>query len=239
VQSGPLTYTLEGTTALVRMDDGKANALSVAMIEALLEALSRAEREAEALVLVGREGRFCAGFDLKTMMSGPDAAKDLLRRGSELYLRFFASPLPIVMACTGHALAGGALLALVGDVRLLADGPFKVGLNEVQIGLPVPVLAMELARARLDVRELSRATLMAQVYDPAGAVRAGYVDEVVASDALLSRAHDEAKRLGGLPRRAYAETKTRLRRATIELIRSTFEDDMKTLLEGAITPPAS
>lgn len=238
MQSGPLTYTLEGTTAIVHMDDGKANALSISMIEALLEALTRAEREAKALVLVGREGRFCAGFDLKVMMSGPEPAKDLLRRGSELYLRFFGSPLPIVMACTGHALAGGALLALVGDVRLLAEGPFKVGLNEVQIGLPVPVLAMELARARLDVRELGRATLMAQVYDPAGAVRAGYVDEVVAADALMARARAEAERLGGLPRRAYAETKLRLRRATIDLIRETFEDDMKTLLEGAIGAPA-
>lgn len=230
MQSGPLTYTLEGTTAIVHMDDGKANALSISMIEALLEALTRAEREAKALVLVGREGRFCAGFDLKVMMSGPEPAKDLLRRGSELYLRFFGSPLPIVMACTGHALAGGALLALVGDVRLLAEGPFKVGLNEVQIGLPVPVLAMELARDRLDPRELGRATLLATIYDPSEAARVGYLDRALPEADVLGAALEEAKKLEALAPAAFAATKDRLRGRTIAHVNDTLEADMQALL---------
>src|SRR5262245_28233481 len=122
-------YRLEGTTAIVQMDDGKANALSDAMIGELIDALTRAEHEATALVLAGREARFCAGFDLKVMMSGPEQAKSLLVRGAELLMRFYGSPIPIVAACTGHALAGGALVLLSTDVRIGAAGPFKIGLN--------------------------------------------------------------------------------------------------------------
>src|SRR5262249_1683867 len=142
--SNPLvSYTLEGSTAVIQMDDGKANALSDAMIDALIAALARAEKEASAIVLAGRSERFCAGFDIRVMLSGRDAAVALLRHGAELLLGFYGTPLPVVVACSGHALAGGALLLLTGDQRLGVAGAFKIGLNEVQIGIPVPHLAME------------------------------------------------------------------------------------------------
>jgi enoyl-CoA hydratase len=221
-----VTYTLEDSVALARMDDGKANALSYEMIEALLGALDRAEREAKAMVLVGRPERFCAGFDLRIMMSGLDAATKLLRRGAELLLRLYGTPIPLVIACTGHALAGGALVVLTGDVRLGRAGAFKIGLNEVSIGMVVPVLAMELARPRLAPSELPRATLGAQVYAPDEAARAGYLDEVVPVEQLEARAKAEAARLGAFARRAYAGTKQRLRGAIIEHIRTTLESDM-------------
>ncbi len=226
----PLTYTLEGNVAVLRMDDGKANALSDAMIEALSAAVTRAESEAAAIVLTGRPERFSGGFDLRVMMSGPDNARALLRRGSALFMQLYATPLPLVVACTGHALAGGALLALTGDLRLAAQGAFKIGLNEVSIGLPVPILAMELARARLRAAELTRATLFGRIYTPDEAASAGYVDEVVAPDALAARARDEATRLGALSRTAYAASKIRLREGIIDRIQSTLEDDLKKLL---------
>jgi len=227
----PLTYSLEDSVAVVRMDDGKANALSVAMIDALLAALDRAEREAKAIVLAGRDERFCAGFDLRVMMSGPEQAVALLTRGGDLLLRLYDAAIPLVIACTGHALAGGALVVLTGDVRIAAQGAFKIGLNEVSIGLPVPVLAMELARDRLVTTELHRATLLAQIYTPDEALRAGYVDEVVPADQLLARAKAEAARLGALPAQAYRATKTRLREATITHIRTTSASDMATIMK--------
>ena len=227
-----LTYTLEGTTAVVRMDDGKANALSEAMIEALLDALDRAEKEASAIVLAGRPDRFCAGFDLKVMMSGPDNAKALLRRGAALLMRLYGVSLPLVIACTGHALAGGALVLLTGDVRIGASGAFRIGLNEVSIGLPVPVLAMELARDRILLAELGRATLQAQIYSPEEAARVGYLDAVVAPDAVLGRATEEAARLGLLSRPAFSATKARLRGKTIAHILTTLEDDLAQLMAG-------
>jgi enoyl-CoA hydratase len=227
----PVTYQLDGATAVVTLDDGKANALTDASIQALSAAVDRAEREARALVLVGRPQRFSAGFDLKTMTAGPERAKALLRAGSEMYVRLYGTPLPLVIACTGHALAGGALLLLTGDVRLGAEGPFKVGLNEVAIGMPLPVLGMALAKDRLSSSELVRATLHAHAYDPIGAVRAGYLDEVVAPEALLDRAKAEAARLGAFSRAAYGATKTRLRGATMAHIRSTLEADLAELTD--------
>lgn len=226
----PVTYRLEGTTAVIQMDDGKANALSVAMIDGVLAALTRAEGEAKAIVLTGRAERFCAGFDLRVMMSGPDAAKQLLSHGSEMLLRLYETPLPLVIACTGHALAGGALVVLTGDTRIGTTGAYRIGLNEVSIGMPVPVLAMELARDRLVKTELPRATLLAQVYDPEQAVRAGYLDEAVPAAETEARALAEAARLGAFARGAYHATKVRLRSATIAHIRATLEDDMRSLM---------
>ena len=226
-----VTYTKEQSTAVLRMDDGKANALSTEMIKALVDALARAEAEASAVVLVGRPGKFNAGFDLRVMMSGPEQATALLRDGAALLMRLYGSPLPVIHACTGHALAGGALVLLTGDVRVGVEGAFRIGLNEVAIGMPVPVLAMELARDRLATSELARATLQATVYDPRGAASAGYLDEVVADEAaLLPRALEHATRLSALSRAAYQATKARLRGRTIEHITSTLEADVQSLL---------
>ncbi len=224
------TYALDGSTAVITMDDGKANALSTEMIDQLTAALDRAEGEAKAIVLAGRPDRFCAGFDLKVMMSGPANAVALLTKGGELLMRLYAAKLPLVIACTGHALAGGALVVLTGDLRIASAGAFKIGLNEVSIGLPVPVLAMELARDRLIKPELDRATLMAQIYNPDEGLRAGWVDKVVPASELLATAKAEAARLGALPSQAFRATKQRLRGVTIATIRTGMKTDLDTLM---------
>ena len=226
------SYELEGRLAHIRMDDGKANALSDAMIAELTEALTRAEKEASAVVLSGRPERFCAGFDLKVMMSSQEAARNMLRSGAALLMRLYGSPLPVVAACTGHALAGGALVLLTADVRVGAAGRYRVGLNEVSIGLPVPVLAMELARDRLAIGELGRATLGAQIYDPGEAARAGYLDHVLPAADVAARARQEAARLAELSPAAYRATKQRLRGKTIQHIVSTLDEDLATLMTG-------
>jgi enoyl-CoA hydratase len=227
-----VSYALESNTAIVQMDDGKANALSEAMIDGLLDALARAEKEANAMVLAGRAGRFCAGFDLRVMMSSPDAAKALLRRGSDLLMKLYGCPIPLVVACTGHALAGGALVLLTGDVRIGASGAYRIGLNEVSIGMPVPVLAMELARDRIATTELARATLEAKIYGPEEAARVGYLDEVAPEADVVARAKTEAARLGVLSRAAYKATKKRLRSKTIAHVLATLEEDMMDIAVG-------
>jgi enoyl-CoA hydratase len=232
VSTEPLTYTLEDKVAIVQMDDGKANALSKTMIDALLAALARAEQEASAVVLAGRPEKFCAGFDLRVMMAGPEQATTLLRAGSELLMKLYGASIPLVIACTGHALAGGALVVLTGDYRIGAAGPFRIGLNEVTIGLPVPVLAMELARDRLSKRALVHATLLAQIYEPEAALAAGYLDTVVPADEVLARARAEASRLAALPRGAFRATKQRLRGATIDFINKSLDADMQNIMTG-------
>jgi len=219
--------------AVIQMDDGKVNALSRSMIDALIAAHTRAEQEASAVVLAGRPERFCAGFDLRVMMSNPAAATELLVAGSELLLALYGSSIPLVIACTGHAIAGGALVVLTGDYRIGATGEFKIGLNEVGIGMPVPVLAMELARDRLLPTELVHATLHAKIYKPDAALAAGYLDEVVPADQALERAKAEAARLGAHARAAFRATKTRLRGKTIDHIRTTMADDLRTLMGGS------
>ena len=225
-----VSYSLENNVAVVQMDDGKANALSLAMIDALLAAIARGEQEASAIVLAGRPDKFCAGFDLRVMMSGPEHAKNMLRKGSDLLMKLYDANVPLVIACTGHALAGGALVVLTGDHRVGAAGAYRIGLNEVQIGMPVPVLAMELARDRLLPTELPRATLHAQIYEPEGALRAGYLDAVVAPDQVLETAKAEAKRLGAYSRAAFRATKTRLRGKTIKYIVDNMDADMRDLM---------
>jgi enoyl-CoA hydratase len=231
-----ITYELNNKIAILRMDDGKANALSYAMMDAALAALSRAEKEASAVVLTGRPGRFCAGFDLREMMGGLDKAVALLQRGADFLLGLYMAPLPLVIACSGHALAGGALTVLTGDVRVGARGAFRIGLNEVQIGMPVPVLAMELARDRLAPGALTAATLFATIYGPDEAKAAGYLDEVVDEGAVLDAALAHAGRLAALPREPYAKTKNALREKTVRYIRATLQEDLARL---TVTPPST
>ena len=227
-------YALSEKIAVIRMDDGKANALSYAMMDEVEANLTRAESEASAVVLTGRAGRFCAGFDLREMTRALGSAQALVTRGADFLLRLYTFPRPLVVACSGHALAGGALTVLTGDLRIGVQGAFRVGLNEVQIGMPVPVLAMELARDRLAHASLQEATLFARLYSPDEAVAAGYLDRVVEEGALLQEASREAARLAALPAAAYATTKTILRERTVAHVRATLAMDM-----ARLTPPAA
>lgn len=222
--TGPVTFTLDGEVAVIRLDDGKANALGHETIDALNAALDRAEAEAKAVVLVGREGRFSAGFDLKTMTAGPDSSLPLLEKGAELSFRLLTFPLPHVIACTGHALAMGAILLMSADVRMGAEGPFKIGMNEVAIGMPIPKFAMELARDRLAPTHFVRAIQLATIYDPAGAVAAGYLDEVVpAGESVEEAAVAHARELGA-----------NLRSGAFQLTRHIMRDDLEQTLRAGI-----
>ena len=225
-----VSYSQDGPVATVMMDDGKANALSPKMIEELSAAVARAGEEAKAIVIAGREGRFSAGFDLKIMMQGPDAAKALVLKGGELFLTLYQLPIPVVIACTGHAVAGGILLTATGDIRIGAQGAFKLGLNEVSVGMPVPVLAHEFARARLLPTELFAAVVHAKIYDPESATRAGWLDRTAAPDKLLGDAQAEAARLAALPGSAYAMSKRSLRRETVKYIRETIDSNLAELM---------
>jgi len=224
-----LDYRLDDGVAVLRLDDGKANALSPAVIAALEAALDRAEKEARAVLLLGREGRLCAGFDLAVMRSGVEPMRALVTAGGELFLRIALHPLPIAVGCTGHALAAGAILLLAADTRIGARGDFKIGLNEVAIGMRLPIFAYELARERLSKRHLARATMQAELYDPEGAVDAGFLDRTCDAGALAETALAEARRLAALPQPAYSRTKVGLRGDLAAGIRATLAEDMARL----------
>jgi enoyl-CoA hydratase len=203
---------------VVHLDDGKANALSFDMIAAIRDAVAAAEGDptVTALVLHGREGRFCAGFDLDVMRGGDLAAVvALVSDGGDLVRQLYGSSVPVVAACTGHALAAGALLLLGCDVRVGADVECKIGLNEVAIGMVLPAWALTIANERLSRRHLQQAVANARVTDGRGAAEAGFLDEVVPAEAVLDTALDRARALAALDRRAYAGTVQGLRGATL------------------------
>ena len=225
-----VSYSESDGIATIAMDDGKVNALSPHMIAQLNGALDQAEAEAKALILTGRAGTFSGGFDLRHMMSGPDGATSLVNAGGELLMRLYTFPLPVVVACTGHALAAGVLLVAIGDTRIGAQGPFKVGLNEVQNGMPVPIFAHELARDRLLPSELFSAVVQARIYDPEGAVHAGWLDRTVAPEQLVAEARTEATKLAKLPKTAYGVSKCSLRQDTVSRVRATLTSNIGELV---------
>ena len=227
---GNVRYEVRDSVAVITMDDGQANALSQDMIDLLHGCLNRAEHEARAVLLMGREKRLSGGFDLRVMTSGPEAARTLVTAGAELMLRLYTFPRPVVVACTGHALAAGAILLLVADARIGAEGEFKIGLNEVAIQLTLPVFAMELARDRLSKRHFSAAVTQARIFDPIMAKDAGYLDATVKPEALFDTALDHARHLAALPDPAFRDTKQRERAATVKFIRETLAADMTQLL---------
>jgi len=230
-------YRLDDGVAVLRLDDGKANALSRETIAAIETALDRAEKEARAVLLLGREGRFSAGFDLAVMRSGIEPMRGLVTAGADLLLRIALHPLPILVGCTGHALAAGALLLLAADFRIGARGEFKIGLNEVAIGMRLPIFGYELARERLSKRYLVRAALQAELFDPEGAVAAGFLDRTCDAAALAETALAEARRLAALAQPAYSRTKAGLRGGLVAGIRATLAEDMARL--AGPTPPSS
>jgi enoyl-CoA hydratase len=226
-----VTYELQDRVALITIDDGKANAISHPIAAGIHDALEKAKTEAGAVVLAGRPGRFSAGFDLSVMTSSPEAARNLLKAGADIAIEIHEFPMPVVIASTGHALAMGAILLMSADVRIGAEGNYKIGLNEVAIGMPVPKFAVELARTSLSNAAFTAAVNLATVYDPAGAVNAGYLDQVVADDTVLSTALAHASELAErLDAYAFALTRTNCRGASLDLIRSGLVADIATFV---------
>jgi len=227
-----VTYKLNDGVATVVMDDGKVNAVSPQLVEQLNRAFDQARSDQAAVVLAGRTGTFCAGFDRKVLFAGGQPALDLLIGGFKLAERIYSFPRPVVVACTGHALAMGAFLLLAGDYRIGTMGAFKVGANEVAIGLPMPRFATEMCRQRLANTYLQRSVLNAEIYDPEHAVLAGFLDRLASTADVLTGAQHLAAELAKLPELAFSMTKQRLREEGLTRLRSAIE------LDGADFKPA-
>ena len=221
-----VTCTPENDYTLITMDDGKANALGFDMLSQLGAALDTAEEAGKVVVIAGRHGKFSAGFDLSVMGQGGDAMLDLLRAGAKLSRRLLEFPSPVVLAVSGHALAMGALLLLSADYRIGVHGTYKIGLNEVAIGMTLPYFGIELARERLAKTHLGPAVALAKVYDAAGALEAGYLDEAVSEEDLLPRARFMAEQFSSLNMEAHRQTKARTREGLSAALAAAIEKEL-------------
>ncbi|NIP15588.1 MAG: crotonase/enoyl-CoA hydratase family protein [Pseudomonadales bacterium] len=215
-------FLIENDVALLRLEAGKANAVSHDLLDSIDAALDEAAAAAKALVITGRDGMFSAGFDLQEIGKGQEAALTLVNRGGAMLNRLFTHPQPVVAACTGHAIAAGAFMLLASDTRIGAEGPFRIGLNETAIGMALPVFGLELAKARLSQRHMTASVIQARIYSPETAVDAGFLDETRPAEQVLDAALSLAAELGALPSHAYAANKLGMRNAFAEAIRKSL-----------------
>jgi enoyl-CoA hydratase len=216
---------VEESIATITIDDGKANAVSFQFIEEVNAALDQAEKDKAVTILTGRPGRFSAGFDLTALSKGGEAATKLVRTGAQLCARLLGFPTPVIIACNGHSLALGALLLLATDYRIGTEGNYKIGTNEVAIGMPLPYFGVELARLRLSPTHFSRAVANAEIYTPRGAVEAGFLDVVVSEEELMETAVRSAQELAKLDVAAHYATKMRVREKAISTINEAIKKE--------------
>ena len=211
--------------ATITINNGKANAISHEVIIGLTQALKKAESEKRIVILTGKTGIFSGGFDLNIMKEGPVAAKELVNSGSELVLKMTTFPLPIIAACNGHAIAKGAFLLLACDYRIGSEGNFKIGLNEVMIGMTMHHVGIAIAQSRLAPVYVQRCVNNAEIFNPLDAVIAGFLDKIVPENDLLTTAIKVAKMFGQLNLQAHAETKLRVRKKYIRTLKKAIKKD--------------
>jgi|SRR5271165_9187 len=224
--SEPVSYESDGAVASITIDDGKVNAFSIPLLRELHGAFDRAEAEQAVVRLSGREGCFSAGFDLEVIAAGGRDVRELLTLGATLAERILGFPRPVVVGCTGHALPAGAFLLLAADCRIGADGPFRIGLNEVRIGLTVPWFAIEVARQRLHPAYFDRSVVSGTLYAPHEAATAGFLDRVVPAAELAAASMDAACDLAGVDGASHAASKQRARAGALQALRVAIESEL-------------
>ncbi len=223
--------TSEQGVLTLTMDDGNKNALTPEAFEELIAALDE-EVDAKAVVLAGRPGILTAGLDLKWLSAhGVEGLYVILPAFGRAAMRLWTDPRPTVCAATGHAIAGGTILAMACDHAVAAAGHWW-GLTETQIDFQIPDFALALARHNLPANRLEDLLLPGERLDAADAVEAGFADEIATPDQVLARAQERAAVLAELPARAYAGTKHRLRGADAEAVLAGLEADIDLLAGG-------
>ena len=220
-----IAYHLEDGIATLTLSNGKVNAISPDVITAFNAALDQAEQDRAVVIITGQPGILSGGYDLKVMTVSPEQAIELVRQGSTLARRLLAHPFPVVIACSGHAVAKGAFLLLSVDYRIGVEGPFSIGLNEVQIGMTMHHAGIELARDRLRKSAFHRSVINGEMFTPLTAVDAGFLDKVVKPDELQAAALEAARQLKKINMRAHRNTKLKVRKELLETLDKAIEED--------------
>jgi enoyl-CoA hydratase len=224
-----ISYHLEDGIATLTLSNGKVNAISPDVIAAFNAALDQAVTDRAVVIITGQPGILSGGYDLKVMTSGPKEAVSLVTSGSTLARRLLSHPFPVVVACPGHAVAKGAFLLLSADYRLGVDGPFSIGLNEVQIGMTMHHAGIEIARDRLSKSAFQRSVVNAEMFNPQSAVSAGYLDVVVAAEELQGAALAAARQLKKINMTAHKNTKLKARKALLDALDNAIIQDQEHL----------
>lgn len=223
---GDIEVTDESGVALVRMTKPPANAMDLELLaEGIRVAGELRDADPDAVVITGDGRFFSGGLDLRVMPTlGPDELREGVHGINGLFATWYGFPRPVVAAVNGHAVAGGLIFALCGDLRVGAPVA-KLGLTEVAVGVPYPVAALAIAAAEVPRRLVRRLVLGGELISPAEALDAGLLDEIVDDDALVPRSLEVARSLAEHPRRAYEMVKRQLRGDVLDRIAATAERD--------------
>ncbi|GGK52279.1 enoyl-CoA hydratase [Pseudomonas koreensis] len=224
-----IAYHLEDGIATLTLNNGKVNAISPDVIAVFNAALDQAKTDRAIVIITGQPGILSGGYDLKVMTAGPKEAVALVTAGSTLARRLLSHPFPVIVACPGHAVAKGAFLLLSADYRIGVDGPFSIGLNEVQIGMTMHHAGIELARDRLRRSAFHRSVINGEMFDPKSAVDAGFLDKVVAAEELQGAALAAARQLKKINMNAHKNTKLKVRKALLEALDNAIIQDQEHL----------
>ena len=225
-----ISYHLEDGIATLTLNNGKVNAISPDVIAAFNSALDQAVADRAVVIITGQPGILSGGYDLKVMTAGPKEAVSLVTQGSTLARRLLSHPFPVIVACPGHAVAKGAFILLSADYRIGVDGPFSIGLNEVQIGMTMHHAGIELARDRLRKSAFHRSVINGEMFDPQGAVDAGFLDKVVAAEELQGAALAAARQLKKINMTAHKNTKLKVRKALLDTLDAAIVQDQAHLV---------
>ncbi|HEY9420105.1 MAG TPA: enoyl-CoA hydratase/isomerase family protein [Thermoanaerobaculia bacterium] len=221
-----------GPVRELRFNRPPANALSPELISALRWGVESAPREgARALVLSGSPGRFSGGLDVPLLIHlDRDAIATTWRDFYAMMRALATSPIPIAAAVTGHSTAGGAVIGIFCDTRIMAEGDFKIGLNEVQVGIPLPPVIFHAFRRLVGAREAERLAVSGQLIPGAEAHRIGLVDELVAPERVVERAVEWCNGLLALPPEAMSGTR-RTARADLGALLDENEAELARLVD--------
>lgn len=226
--------------ALIRLRAGKANAMDEAFLRGLIRLINElAPSGAGAAVLTGYEGYFSAGLAIPSLIGlQRDELRSFMSLFEEAMRRVLQCPLPVVAAVNGHAIAGGCVLALQCDVRLMADGPGRIGLSEVQLGIGLPASVIEPLRLQVPPSSLVPIAIEGRLFTPGEAKRLGLVDEVMAASDLIGKAVERARELARAPRQAIAQVKLALRRPATDAIAQRRAEELENWLDTWFSPAA-
>jgi enoyl-CoA hydratase len=224
-----ISYHLEDGIATLTLSNGKVNAISPDVIAEFNAALDQAVTDRAVVIITGQPGILSGGYDLKVMTAGPREAVALVTAGSTLARRLLSHPFPVIVACPGHAVAKGAFLLLSADYRIGVDGAFSIGLNEVQIGMTMHHAGIEIARDRLNKVALQRSVVNGEMFNPQGAVAAGFLDVVVSPEELQGAALAAARQLKKINMTAHKNTKLKVRKALLEALDNAIIQDQEHL----------
>lgn len=206
--------------AILKLAHEKANALDRELLEALEAQLSAlGSSEARAVILTGSGGIFSAGVDLfRLVREGSGYVEQFLPSLCKAVERLFTFPKPVIAAVNGHAIAGGCVLALACDYRIMAEGNGRIGVPELLVGVPFPAIVLEVLRFALPAERLQEIVYTGATWKAAEAQRYGILDEVVEAERLMEAAEGIAIRLSALPPEAFALTKRQLRCLALERV---------------------